>query len=29
MPNKSVVSRIQNQISSIDAEILSLLVRRF
>ena len=29
MPNKSIVSRIQNQISSIDAEILSLLVRRF
>lgn len=29
MPNKSVISRIQNQIGAIDTEILSLLVRRF
>ncbi|MBO7257878.1 MAG: chorismate mutase, partial [Alphaproteobacteria bacterium] len=29
MPNKSVITKIQNQIGTIDAEILSLLVRRF
>ena len=29
MSNKSVITKIQNQIGTIDAEILSLLVRRF
>ncbi len=29
MSNKSIITKIQNQIGSIDAEILSLLVRRF
>lgn len=29
MPNKSVVTRIQNQIGAIDTEILNLLARRF